>query len=358
MKRIACISLTLLLTATFVQQQGCTDRFPLESLAQAQVPLTLGDTTYVEIVPPFAGFNQPGGILIGNDQLLYVADTKNDRIVMMNVAGQFLAARRIVSPQSIAQDLRLDLLIGGVVVQANGDSVGALFRIKLVGSQHNLANAELDTLWQETARPRRRFLGVAVMPDNKFLALRSGPDNSSFVDPDSRILIFNANDVFLTPLADLVTRAGSGITDINRPTAIAAFPNSKDFIVLQSSAGIAYGALWMTYQLSADFDGWLPKFDPARIDQRFIDFIRPNRFVNPAGVVVDARRRDIFITDAAMDSVLKFDSRGRFKPESFGFAATGGRLRRPTGVAFFDKTLYVADALENKIFRFKLSTDF
>lgn len=337
---------------------SCSEKFPLAQLTQSQIPITVGDTTYVEIVPPFEGFNEPKAILVGNDLLLYVADTKNNRVVMMNVAGQILASRPILQPISLAQDLRLDLLVGGMVVEANGDSVGAIFRIKLVNEQHDLATAELDTIWKEPAKPKRRFVGIAVMPDNKFLVARQGPDNSSFVDPDTRVLTFLATDAFLTPLVDLVTRAGSGITDINRPTSMTAFPNSKDFVILQSSEGIAYGALWMVYHLEPNFEGWLPKFDPAQADQRFIDFVRPNRFLAPSGVVIDPRRRDIFIADAVLDSVIKFDSRGRFKRESFGSFQTGGRLKRPSGVAYFDRTLYVLDSQENKIFRFRLSTDF
>lgn len=337
---------------------GCEDRFPLSSLPDPLAGLSVGDTTYLEVTPPFEGFNEPGGIFIGPDQLLYVADTKNNRIVMMNTAGHILGVRTVLRPTAVAQDLRLDLLVAGLVLEGGKDSVGAVFKIRLVPSQHNLSNAKIDTIWKEQARPNRRFVGLGVMPDNKFFAVRSGPDNSSFVDPDARVLMFNANSTFQTPLGDLVTRAGSGITDINQPTGLAMFPNSRDFIVIQHSVGVAYGAIWMTYQQSSDFEGWIPRFDPSKPEQKSIDFIRPNRFVQASAVVVDERRRDIFIADAALDSVFKFDSRGRFKSESFGFHRTNGRMIRPTGLAFFDKTLYVADAGTNRIFRFRLSTEF
>lgn len=352
-EHIGAIATLILLFAA-----GCEERFPLERLPDPSIAVIVGDTTYVEITPPFEGFNEPRALLIGNDQLMYVADTKNNRIVMMNLAGQILGQRTILRPVCIAQDLRLDLLVGGTVVAANGDTIGAVFRIKMVLSQHNLASARMDTVWREPARPRRRFVGIGVLPDNKYLVVRRGPDNTSFVDPDSRVLLFNASDVFQTPLGDLVTRAGSGITDINLPTSIATFPNSSDFLLTQQFDGIAYGALWMVYQQNPEFEGWLPRYDPARPEQRTVDFVRPNRFVQPVGVVIDGRRRDIFIADVALDSVIKFDSRGRFKNESFGFAKSGGRLRKPSGLAFFDRTLYVSDIETNRIYRFRLSTDF
>lgn len=348
----------LVIVAIVVLRQGCTDRFDLEKLSGARADIIVGDTSYVEIVPPFEGFNFPRAIMISYDQLMYVADTRNNRIVMMNVAGQILGTRQIVQPMAITQDLRLDLLITGLVVESNGDSVAATFRIKLVQSQHNLGIAEVDTIWRERSRPLRRFVGIAALPNNEYLVTRQGPDNSSFVDPDSRVLFFDANDRFITPLGDLVTRAGSGITDINKPTGISAFPSSRDFVILQSSEGVAYGAIWMVYQRTNEFEGWLPKFDPAKLDQRFVDFVRPNRYVMPQGVTMDGKRRDVFVADMAQDSVFKFDSRGNFKSESFGFTRSGGRMRRPSGVAFFDKTLYVSDIQTNQIFRFRLSTDF
>lgn len=337
---------------------ACQEKFSLDELAAARTTFVVGDTTYLEIVPPFEGFSEPRGILIGNDKLLYVADTRNNRIVQLDIAGQILGSRSIVRPHALSQDMRLDLLVTGLCVERNGDSVAAIFRLRLVAASHSIGDAVLDTLWKETARPQRRFVGIAAMSDNQFLVARQGPDLSSFVDPDTRVLRFGSDGAFITPVGDLVTRAGSGITDINQPTGLARLPNSRDFILLQSSAGVAYGAIYMVYQSTSEFEGWIPKYDPARQEQRFVDFVRPNRFIRPEGVVVDGRRGDIFIADAAQDSIFKFDNQGRFRSESFGRSRSGGRMLRPSGVAFFDKTLYVLDSQGNRILRFKLSTDF
>ncbi len=337
---------------------GCDSKFSLDTLADARGSYVVGDTSYIEIFPPFQGFDGPKDLLIGNDQLMYVADTRNNRIVMMNLAGTIIGQRPILQPMALGQDQRLDLLVSGVVVEASGDSIGAIFRLRLVAAAHDLAAAELDTVWKEPARPRRRFVGIGVLPDNQYLILRTGPDNSSFIDPDTRLLRFNAADEFITPVGDLRTRAGTGITDMNKPTSIGMFRNSRDFVLLQSSEGVAYGAIWMVYTSAPDFEGWLPKFDPALQDQRFIEFVRPNRFIMPTAVVIDGNRKDIFIADAAQDSIFKFDSKGAFRNESFGGFKTGGRLKNPTGMAFTDRTLYVADATANCIFRYRLSTEF
>ncbi|MCW9066273.1 MAG: hypothetical protein OQJ78_08235, partial [Ignavibacteriaceae bacterium] len=60
-----------------------------------------------------------------------------------------------------------------------------------------------------------------------------------------------------------------------------------------------------------------------------------------------------YIADAGKDSVFKFNSFGD-ELNSFG----GPDLfNEPYGVAFFNKTLYVADAGNNRILRFILSTE-
>ena len=357
MKKISVIAGTIATFVAFIA--GCTKPYPyapIQALERAQ--FTTNDTVYLEITPPFTGFNQPTALLIGNDNLMYVANSGNNMIVMMNIAGTVLGEREVLEPTAIAQDLRLDLMVGGVIAKPSGDSVGAIFRIRLVPVSHQIAEAEIDTVWKEDSHPARRFVGFAMLPDNQYLAARTGPDNTSFIDPDTRILRFSSDDHFITPVTDLATGTGTGITYVNQVTGMSAFPNSHDFIVLQSAQGVAYGAVWMVYENQPDFEGWLPKFDPSNIAQASVDFIRPNRFVDPTGVAMDNKRLDIFIADPAQDSVFKFNSKGGFRMESFGSFATNGQMKRPTGVAFFDKTLYVSDAEANCVFRFKLSSDF
>jgi hypothetical protein len=319
------------------------------------------DTSYVAIDPPFGGFTEPEGMLLGRDQLLYVADTRANRLVMMNRAGGVLSVRTMLHPVALSQDTRLDLLVCGEMLASNGDTVGAVFRVHLVSaspdSAHRLDVARIDTVWRELAHPRRRFTGIAVLSDNSFLAVRDGWDNSSFIDPDARVLLFDAKDLFITPLPAFVTGIGTGIVNINHPTAIAAFPNSRDFVLLQSSEGVAYGALWMVYSSTSDFQGWLPRFDPARLEDRIVDFIRPNRFAYPAAVAVDPSRRDIFVADATLDSVFKFNSRGTLRSESFGIHRTSGMMRRPSALAFLEKILYVLDRDQGMVLRYRLSTD-
>ncbi len=339
---------------------GCEKKPPLlEPIQDTET----SDTSYVQITPSFGGFTRPQDVLVGNDQLLYVADTyggNGGQVVMMNRAGQVLSKRNVLRPLSLAQTARLDLLVGGLMVAPNGDSVGAVFRFHLVEAGHRLDSALVDTIWRELAKPDRRFPGLAVFGDNSYLVVRTGSDNSSFIDPDARVLQFDRDDHFVTPVAGLTTRSGSGITDIYHPTAIAAFPGVKDFVLTQIADQVVYGALWLRYESSPEFEGWLPRFDPAKDEDRNKDFIRPSRYVRPEAVAIDPTRRDIFVADAALDSVFKFNNRGNFKSESFGKVKSKGTMQDPTGLAYFgfqERVLYVLDGTRGELLRFRLTTD-
>lgn len=344
---------------------GCQEKFDLATLPKATDIVSIGDTTYIEKSSWTGIFNKPTAVLYGQDQLIYVADTYNNRVVMLNQAGQILSTSKVIlHPISLAQDQRLDLLVGAETVETNGDTIGIVLRIKLVSASHHLESVQYDTVWKEPARPNRRFTGIGVILNDEYLIARDGPDNSSFVDPDARILRFryrpNATgkkDSFITPLGELQSGAGSSITNINHPTSLATFPNSGDFIVTQSSDGVQYSAIWMVFSKTADFEGWLPKYDPSNPDQRSIDFVSPNRFQYAKGVGIDRIRRDIFIVDAKLDSISKFNSRGRLKSESFGTRTPGISMRAPASVAIAENTLYVCDTENDRIILFRLSTD-
>ncbi len=342
---------------------GCEK--PIQTPTGTVIP-QIGDTAYVEKNTWSGIFNKPRTIMYGLDQLVYVTDTENNRVVMLNLAGQILSVSKpIRKPISIAQDLKLDLLVGAETIEpTTGDTIGVLLRIKLVAASHNLNNAQIDTVWKEPARPKRRFVGIGIILNNEYLVVRDGPDNSSIVDPDARVLRFryrpNAvtkKDSFITPLGELQSGAGSSITNINHPTGIATFPNSGDFIISQRSDGVQYSAIWMAFTKNLDFEGWLPKFDPTNVDQRSIEFISPNRFKNAAGVGIDRIRRDIFIVDTELDSVAKFNNRGKFKIESFGNKTRGITLANPGGAAVAENTLLVCDTDNNRIVLYRLTTD-
>jgi hypothetical protein len=349
---------------------------------------TSNDTSYVEISPPWGGFGSPRAILIGNDQLIYVADYDSNQIVMMDAAGTIIGHHPILHPISIAQNSKLDLYVGGEAVVHNGsDTIGAIYRISLVRwdttyiagftidtlsndttyiirdtsyfYNHDLYNAHTRIVYQEPGRPDRRFPGIGLLPGNGYLVARVGPDNTSAIDPDCRIILFDTSDVSITPIAGLFPYSQGGTID--QLTGLMTFPSSNDFIFAQKSntGGVGYGAVWMIYKKDVDFEGWLTKFDPLIDFQRGVDFVRSYLFREARGIAYDKKRREIFIVDSELDSVVKFNRNGQFRTESFGRSKAG--LIKPYGAAFSnDCTLYITD-LGNRtnpplIRRFRLST--
>ncbi|MBM4165951.1 MAG: hypothetical protein FJ218_03400 [Ignavibacteria bacterium] len=342
---------------------SCEKKFDFSTLPLDE-NISVNETSYVELAPPFSGFQKISSIAIGGDQMLYVADYNSNKIFQLNVAGIVLGELYFndsiaFHPSAIVQDSRLDLLFCGETKVQN-DTIAAIFRIQL--SKFGLKLSEvttsnIKTVWKERAKPARRFKGIIVVSDNQYIVARVGPDNSSPIDPDSRIIWFQKNDAKIKEISDLQTGVGSSITFINKPTGIIGFPFSKNFIVTQTLEGVIYGAVLMKYSSLEEL--WIPGFDPSNPLQR-VDFIRPNQFTNARGGAYDAHRGDVFIVNATSDTnsyaVFKFDSKARFKNESIRPNDVVPMLTSPSGAAFYDRVLYVAQ--DSRIFRFKLSTDF
>ncbi len=99
----------------------------------------------------------------------------------------------------------------------------------------------------------------------------------------------------------------------------------------------------------------------------------PNKFTYPTGITVAGdESRYIFVTDAEKDSVYQFTSNGlegvppppgsgsvRYTKASFGGSGPGPtQFNEPRGVAYYNQILYVCDAGNHRVCRFKLTLDF
>jgi len=106
---------------------------------------------------------------------------------------------------------------------------------------------------------------------------------------------------------------------------------------------------WIT---TSEF-GYIVRLNPA---QGNFDLLQPGKFMRPEDVTVDLEG-NIFVVDAELNYLFKFSVLGE-EQQSFGGAGSGEKqFLQPHGVAFFNKTVYVADTGNNRIVRFKLSTD-
>lgn len=309
----------------------------------------VSDTTYLQLQPVWGNstgydFSQPKDVLVGREPLIYVADTGNDRIVVLDLAGNVLGVSQpVANPVAITQDSKLNLLI---VTDSN-----KIYRINLVAANHNLGAAPVQLVWHEVDNPDRRFTGItALLTSLKgksvigYLVTATGNDKK-----DNQILLFPESFNVRIPDAMNLEPNGLGMMSVSSPSAITGLRDfSGDFIFCMVGDN-NFKVQWIT---GGEF-GLIPRLNPG---QGNFDLFKPNKFSAPEDVTVDAEG-NIFVVDAGLNALFKFSSQGN-ELQSFGSPGSGEKqFNQPSGVAFFNKTLYIADTGNNRIVRFKLSTD-
>ncbi|MFQ5751033.1 MAG: NHL repeat-containing protein [bacterium] len=348
--------LSVLLLSLF---SGCGNKIELPT------PPDVRSTTIEQFLPFAWGadalqidLNAPEDIFTGLDRLLYVADTGNDRVIMLDKAGRVQGiSKAIAHPMAIGQDSQLNLLI------VNGSNF--VFRIDLVDHNHLIAEASIDTV-------------AAAVSSSSFTGVTAFGATGVFYVTDinkNRILKFDETDQTLKP----VIFPGTGVGTSNAPTGITSFLiptgnltsilNEQGFIFTQ--VGEVFKLQWLSG------GNVLPSFSPIISPSDNVDFF--NHFKEdsrdgiidfmPEDVAVDNSQR-IYVIDSKADSVFVFNRNGEFLKDrneisilSFGGTGSGEKqFRNPKGIAYLDvdddQVLYVADTGNNRIVRFKLSSDF
>ncbi|MBI4427660.1 MAG: hypothetical protein HY562_00915 [Ignavibacteriales bacterium] len=387
---------------------SCVEKLDLTQFPE--IPATVQQRVeYIPLLPEWGGFNDPSDVHVGYDELVYVADTQNDRIVQLDINGNILGfSQTIRDPVAIAQDRKLDLLVVGrydTLLSGNQIQLAAVFRLNLITVQHDIARA---TPIPVVVHPRYvlgktgrtsdssvHFTGISTLADNQYYVTRVGPENASLTQPggpDNNVIHFSATDVLITPLTAYLNATGTGKASANQISAIASYAvppqraevdRRKSFIVTLLGDN-SFRVQGMNYYETADGVGY--ELEPAfesidtTVSSRFLydctpgDGILGSCFKQPQDVTYSADSRFIFVVDAGTDSLYQFASNGfeGVRPPalsnqkkniivSFGGRGSGPtQFNHPKGVAYFqtNRILLVADAGNNRIVRFKLSTDF
>lgn len=353
---------------------------------------------YVPIQPVWEGFSEPADIVAGWDELMYVVDRGTEEIISFDQAGNELGRYRVPGLKAIAQDRRLDIIAAGTLdttINGTDFTLPALYRIDLDKTgTYGLANASIKNtivhpFYYRSGTPTSSdeavsFEGIAIKGDNGYYVSRNGPSNAprQFGGPDNTILVFEEDDDFQTPIFVTTNlgvvrdyfKAPRGLSNAAQPPQSPAVSQTGDFVFTSVGEGnvlkvqviqAVITPFGVSYQVQN-----LPPGDTSRAE-RFL--YNPNRFDFPVDVTLTGDGSNyIFVVDAEKDSLFQFNALGyegvtppagssSSKAILASFGGTGNGLtqfREPRGVAYLNKIVYVADAGNQRILRFKLTTDF
>ncbi len=145
-----------------------------------------------------------------------------------------------------------------------------------------------------------------------------------------------------------LTPTGTGLLSSNGISSITSFNNQSRDIIISLKGENSFKVQWLSFVQTNDFTGYQNK-----LKEFASDIMIPEKFDSPEDVTIDPSN-NLYVIDSAKDSLYKFNAFGD-EGESFGGPNV---FNSPHGVAFFGKTLYIADTGNNRIVRYILSTDF
>jgi hypothetical protein len=362
MKNFNKYLIVIFITAGFL---SCTqDDLDLSTLPLNNNNGNVGDTTYIPITPELTGFNNPIDIYMGYEPLIYIADKDNNRIVQMDRSGALIGySDFILKPRKITQDKNYDLLVIASVIDTIPpnilDTIDAVYRYKLRNNGGLLSGLRPAIVFksnQATPIPGDHggFTGISAFQDNYYLVFRSGPHNTDPVDPDNAVFRIDKYDN-TQPVPERLTGfqvEGQGLLSLLGTSSVTTLnSNNTDFIYTETSSNVAFKIQWAVYDNIEQT--YTARFTP----ESGVDLLRNGLVIEPQDITLD-QFNNIYIIDSYKDSLYKFNSLGKLKSESFGgHGSSNTQFNSPTGVAFFDKTLYICDSGNNRILRFILSTD-
>lgn len=374
------IILSLFLLVILSACTNNTTPLPVIPPAEEQFP-GLDDAEYVLINPPLDAahgynFNQPADVYVGVDNFLYVADTGNDRIVMLDAGGQLQGVSGYIPhPEAITQNDSLQLLIV--------NKTNVIYRIDLVSVDHQIDIAPIDTVFQQASEPTRQFTGITVHNGFEYyVTVIDVADSSSNFKEFSFIYDFNANHTLKGPLPLHVN--GTGLFSAILPTGIVSLREQWLDISLtrEKTPAFIFSQTGRTSLLNNNFRVQYITTTIIEGDEVLTpnvglintDIYDPGKFYNPEDVTID-RSGFIFVVDAGQPPGSPgFDNN---PPGFYRFSSSSGKqiqafigdgsnsdhlfFNNPKGIAILpfeeDQIVYVADTGNNRVLMFKLSTD-
>jgi hypothetical protein len=358
------------------------------------VPTGIG---YVPVQPFFVGFSHPVDVLVGYDEMLYVVDDMGLHI--LDQAGRKQQTIAFKNASDVTQDRRLHTYVAATVditIGGNTKNVAAVYHlINTAIGQYQIIDTLIHPFCDESRTgsgfritdEKVRFSGLACTADNRLYVSRTGSENKDpIANPDNIILIFNSEGKYtgftnglnpLNPSLKSVLGISSIATFAAPPQRVFGMNPSNDIMLLQADPrnDIEFRALWVKQFNDIDLgeifteNSSLFNFDTSKADNFLY---KPRRFSNPQDIYIAPDQTNyIFIVDADNNKLHQFTNKGyeganpsatsglkKQQIVSFGSLGEGPlQFNQPSGVCYFKKVVYVADKNNNRICRYKLSTD-
>jgi hypothetical protein len=354
---------------------------------------------YVPILPFWENFSNPADVFCGYDEMIYVID--NNGLHVLDQSGALLNTIFIQGATDVTQDRRLQTYVAGRIdydVDGNGsiENVAAVYRLSGTATGNIVFEDTLIHPYCDVSRAITSFrgdddiavafTGLATLADNTLYVSRTGPSNdlAGIARTDNAVLFFDSegnNTGYANGLSPTTSNLKS-VWDVSSIATFAAPPQSfsgisgsAEFFITLTNENAAYKCLWITQTIDPEAgisygeNALLTVFDYSKAD-RFL--YETNRFINPVDVYIAPDITGyIFVVDAATDSLYQFTRKGYegVNPPagsastkqiiaSFGGEGSGPfQFNDPSSVAYLRETVYVADKGNNRICRYKLSTD-
>lgn len=373
---------------------------------------------YVTLQPEIRGFVNPVHVAPGFDQLLYVVDSfynvGSSRCAIYaydqagNRVGSFFPPDSVLI-NHVEQDRSLDLIATGKVFRTvpGNRRVGfpAIFRIGQLekegtGLGLQFANIKRTMIYPFFIREQLTRLNyvdsaylmginlrdLAILPGNRYYVtceskFATPPIFSNY--PNNSILLCQSPDTNWIALNAACAGPDQAAGYFQRPFGIASFVNPPQTLVLSDPRDDFF---WTTIDENTVIKVQYIEVTPAAEGpasyclrplttgdtSKALGFMNtPFRFKAPRAVAMAGDgSRAVFVIDG--DSLYQFTTDGlegtqppagsrssRVVNVSFGGTGNGPRqFRRPTSVAYLRQVVYVADAGNQRIMRFRLTTNF
>lgn len=353
---------------------------------------------YVPIQPVLDQFVNPTDVLAGFDELIYVVDNGREAIIGFDQSGRELYSFPVPGVISVVQDRRLNLLAIGTkdtIINGSNYTFSCLYRIDLQGLfGYGLNNAKIT---KEIVHPfyfkntfsssdlAVKFQDIAIIGESEYYVSRTGNSNNinQFGGPDNAVLLFDDVDTYITPIS-VTTRGGVfkdffkspfGMTSAAQPPQISAsMGRNFVFTSMDQGADNLYKVRGINYN-ETDFGVEYNPNDIIPFDTILAEgsIFEAGKFSEPVDLTLTGDGTGfIFVVDQAKDSLYQFTLNGLegVKPPpgtgltkyvKVSFGGTGIELtqfNKPRAVAYLNEILYVADAGNGRVLRFKLTSDF